>query len=135
MMFNKEELTKVTGAELLKDSGKSLNYNISTDTRTIKSNDIYLPLKGANFDGEKFIDKALESGANAYFTTSDSVFDDAELVLKVENTLDAYLNIAKYYRNKINPITIAITGSAGKTTTKELVYSVVSQKYKNQKTF
>lgn len=135
MMFNKEELTKVTGAELLKDSGKSLNYNISTDTRTIKSNDIYLPLKGANFDGEKFIDKALESGAKAYFTTSDSVFDDAELVLKVENTLDAYLDIAKYYRNKINPVTIAITGSAGKTTTKELVYSVVSQKYKTQKTF
>ena len=41
MMFNKEELTKVTGAELLKDSGKSLNYNIYTDTRTIKSNDIF----------------------------------------------------------------------------------------------
>lgn len=50
--------------------------------------------------------------------------------MKVENTLDAYLNIAKYYRNKINPITIAITGSAGKTTTKELVYSVVSQNIK-----
>lgn len=135
MMFNKEELIKATGAKVLKDSNKEASFNVSTDTRTIKTGDIYLPLKGANFDGEKFIDKAIISGAKAYFTTSDNIFDNADLVLKVESTLEAYLNIAKYYRNKINPITIAITGSAGKTTTKELVYSVVSQKYNTQKTF
>lgn len=136
MMFNREELIEAAGAESLKNScGNSVKFNISTDTRTIGKGDIYLPLKGANFDGEKFIDKALEFGAAGYFTTEDKIYENAEIALKVNNTLGAYLNIAKYYRKKINPITVAITGSSGKTTTKEMVYSVLSQKFKTQKTF
>lgn len=135
MMFKKEDLILATNAQILKDSGSDDEYCISTDTRTIKFGDIYLPLKGASFDGEMFIDKAIESGAKAYFTTKDTVLDGSDLVLKVGNTLNAYLNIAKFYRHKINPITVAITGSAGKTTTKELVYSVLSQKFNTQKTF
>jgi len=136
MRFKKEELIHATGAEVLKDNTNSTTtYSISTDTRTIKPQDIYLPLKGANFDGEKFIQKAIELGIKAYFTTSDTVLDDANLILKVEDTLQAYLKIAKYYREKINPITIGITGSSGKTTTKELIYSVLTQKFKTQKTF
>ncbi len=129
-------MIEISGAESLKDTiFEAQKFNISTDTRTIKNTDIYLPLKGANFDGENFIDKAIEAGAKAYFTTKGYVSDKAELVLKVKNTLDTYLNFAKYYRNKINPITVAITGSSGKTTTKEIVYSVLSQKFKTQKTF
>lgn len=135
MMFNWEELISATGAEVLKNEYKDTHsFNISTDTRTIASGDMYLPLKGANFDGETFIDRALEAGAVGYFTTGNKVYDNAKLVLKIDNTLDAYLNIAKYYRRKIKPIAVAITGSSGKTTTKELVYSVLSQKYKTQKT-
>lgn len=136
MMFNREELIEITGAVPLKDSADGIEcFNISTDTRTIKNRDIYLPLKGASFDGEMFIDKALDAGATAYFTTKDEVLESADFVLKVENTLDAYLNIAKYYRHKINPVTIAITGSSGKTTTKEIVYSVLKEKFKTHKTF
>lgn len=136
MMFNREELIKATGAKPLKDAVRdNKNFNISTDTRTIQKGDIYLPLKGETFDGEKFIDKALASGAVGYFTTGNKIYDNAELVLKVSDTLGAYLDIAKFYRQKINPITVAITGSAGKTTTKELVYSVLSQKFKTQKTY
>lgn len=136
MMFNREELIEISGAESLKDTTfEAQQFNISTDTRSITSNDIYLPLKGANFDGENFINKAIEAGAKAYFTTKDLIIDNAELVLKVKNTLETYLNLAKYYRHKINPITVAITGSSGKTTTKEIVYSVLSQKFKTQKTF
>lgn len=136
MMFTRDELIKATGAEILRDSLKnSVEFRISTDTRTIEENDIYLPLKGENFDGENFIDKALESGSKAYFTTKDILLEDADLVLKVKDTKEAYLNIAKYFRKKINPITVAITGSSGKTTTKEMVYSVLSQKFKTQKTF
>ena len=129
-------MIEISGAESLKDNiFEAQKFNISTDTRTIKNTDIYLPLKGANFDGENFIDKAIEAGAKAYFTTKNYVSDKAGLVLKVKNTLDTYLNFAKYYRNKINPITVAITGSSGKTTTKEIIYSVLSQKFKTQKTF
>lgn len=135
MMFEKEELIKATGAEVLKNNGENCRYTISTDTRTIKHGNIYLPLKGETFDGEKFIEKALEAGAEAYFTTSDYVFDNAKFVLKVIDTKKAYIDIANYYRNKINPITVGITGSAGKTTTKELVYSVLKEKFNTQKTF
>ena len=134
-MFNKEELIKATGAEVLKDSGIDMDFNISTDTRTITPNDIYLPLKGETFDGEKFIDKALTSGAKAYFTTGSTVFDNADFVLKVADTKDAYMKIAQFFRNKINPVVVGITGSSGKTTTKEMVYSVLNRKFKTHKTF
>ncbi len=136
MMFKWEDLQEATGASLLKNNiEKDISFSISTDTRTIKSGDIYLPLKGASFDGENFIDKALENGAIGYFTTGDKVFENAQIVFQVPNTTEAYLNIAKFYREKINPKTVAITGSSGKTTTKEIVYSVLSQKFKTQKTF
>lgn len=126
-----------TGATVLKctDIDDNASFNISTDTRTIQKGDIYLPLKGETFDGENFIDKAIESGAVGYFTTGDEIFDGAKLALKVSDTKEGYLNLAKLYRNRINPITVAITGSSGKTTTKEMVYSVLSQKFKTQKTF
>ncbi|MBP3821761.1 UDP-N-acetylmuramoyl-tripeptide--D-alanyl-D-alanine ligase [bacterium] len=131
-MFTKEELIAITGAKVLKDTGINKDYTVSTDTRTIKESDIYLPLKGETFDGEKFVDS---EGIFAYFTTKNIVTDRANFVLKVSNTKEAYINIASYYRKKINPITVGITGSAGKTTTKELVYSVLKEKFKTQKTF
>lgn len=136
MMFARDELINITGAEVLKhaDSGVK-SYSVSTDTRTIKSGEIYLPLKGETFDGENFIDNALESGADAYFTSKNIINDKANFILQTDNTLIAYLKIARYYRQKINPLTVAVTGSSGKTTTKEIIYSVLSQKYKTQKTF
>ena len=122
MKFEKEEFIKITGAKVLKNIGGKEKFEISTDTRTITCENIYLPLKGENFDGEKFIDNAISSGAKAYFTTSDKVCDGAEFVLQVPDTKESYLKIASYCREKFNPITIGITGSAGKTTTKEMVY-------------
>lgn len=136
MMFSRDELIEITGAIVLKDDvSPESTFAISTDTRTINNADIYLPLKGASFDGENFIDKALEAGTEAYFTTKENVYSNAKLVLKVENTLNAYLKLAQYYKQKFNPITIGITGSSGKTTTKEIVYSVLNEKFKTHKTF
>lgn len=135
MMFSKEELIDVTFAKVLKDNGCCRKFYISTDTRTISENDIYLPLKGETFDGEVFIDKALENGVKAYFTTGEIVSDRADLVLQVSDTKEAYMKIAQYYRNKINPTVAGITGSSGKTTTKEMVYSVLNYKFKTHKTF
>ena len=121
------ELIKATGAEVLKEY-EDREVRISTDTRTIKEGDFYLPLKGASFDGEKFIDQALEKGAVGAFCTKEGG------TLLVKDTLTAYLQLANYRRNKINPTVVAITGSSGKTTTKELVASVLSEKYKTFKT-
>jgi len=105
---------------------------ISTDTRTIKSGDFYLPLKGASFDGEKFIEQALEKGAVGTFCTDDKKYN--ALTIKVPDTLTTYLQLANYRRNQINPTVVAITGSSGKTTTKELVASVLEEHFKTFKT-
>lgn len=131
MKFTVEELKLATNAEVK----GSLNgeFEISTDTRTIKKGDLYLPLKGANFDGENFCDKAIESGAVGCFCTKDDCL--AKFSLKVQNTLTSYLEIANFARKKYNPTVVAITGSSGKTTTKEMVYSVLSEKFKTHKTY
>lgn len=130
MRFTLEDLKNATNAEIKGEVEGS--FEISTDTRTIKKGDIYLPLKGANFDGEAFCDKAIEAGASGCFCTKEH---DINLTLKVEDTLKAYLQIANFARKKYSPKVIGVTGSSGKTTTKEMIYSVVSEKFKAHKTF
>ena len=125
------EIVEAVKPEILNGSGKDLDVNISTDTRTIKPGDFYLPLKGASFDGEKFIPQAIEKGAAGCFTTYASVYG---ITFKVPDTLEAYLKLANYRRRKLNFTVVAITGSSGKTTTKELVSSVLSEKFKTFKT-
>ena len=131
MKFTVDELRKATDAEI--KNGKDGSFEISTDTRTLKKGDLYLPLKGANFDGENFCDKALEAGAIGCFCTKDNC--PADFSLKVSDTLTAYLQLANFARKKYNPVIVAITGSSGKTTTKEMVYSVLSEKFRTHKTY
>ena len=129
-----EELAKAVGAKILtKDFDKNTETDISTDTRTIKKGDFYLPLKGANFDGEKFIQQALEKGAIGAFCTKIPENTDG-IFIEVPDTLTAYLQLANYQRKKRNYTVVAITGSSGKTTTKELVASTLASKYKVFKT-
>lgn len=136
MRLSIKELIEATSAEVLVSKNDTdIETSISTDTRTLKSGDFYLPLKGESFDGEKFISKAIEQGAIGCFVTKSADFTSADYVLKVADTKIAYLNIANYVRKKYNPKTIAITGSSGKTTTKEMVYAVCNYKFKTQKTF
>lgn len=123
-----KKIIEVTGAKVLQNIDEELDVRISTDTRTIQAGDFYLPLKGASFDGEKFINQALEKGAVGAFCTEDNG------TLQVNNTLETYLQLANYRRNKLNFKVVAITGSSGKTTTKELVASTLSAKYKTFKT-
>ena len=67
-----EEIISASGAQVIKTIETIDNIEISTDTRTIKNGDFYLPLKGANFDGENFLDKAIESGAIGCIITRDT---------------------------------------------------------------
>ncbi len=122
------DLICATGAKVLKEVDEDLDVRISTDTRTIEPGDFYLPLKGASFDGEKFINQALEKGAVGAFCTGGAG------TLQVEDTLKAYLELANFRRNKLDFTVVAITGSSGKTTTKELVASTLSEKFKTFKT-
>ena len=131
MRFTLEELKKATNAEI--KGYVDGDFEISTDTRTIKKGDIYLPLKGENFDGEAFCDKAIYAGAVGCFCTKEC--PSATLSLKVNDTKIAYLQIANFARRKYSPKVIGVTGSSGKTTTKEMIYSVVWEKFKSHKTF
>lgn len=135
MMFNLDEIIEASGAELIKNTSDSDDFNISTDTRTINKGDLYLPLKGASFDGENFLSQAVDKGAAGCFITKDDYPEDAKIVLKVKDTLSAYLSLAQFLRRKYNPKTIAVTGSSGKTTTKEIIFSVLDEKFKTHKTF
>ena len=130
------ELIKASGAKILSEPDGDLEVKISTDTRTIGSGDFYLPLKGANFDGEKFIQEALDKGAAGAFCTEapDERKGNGKTLLLADNTLETYLKLANYRRNKLNFTVVAVTGSSGKTTTKELVASVLAEKFKTFKT-
>lgn len=136
MSFNIEEVIKNTNGILLKGDTKSdVVFEISTDTRKIKEGDFYLPLRGENYDGHSFIDNAVKGGAIGYFTQDKrKVNENAQFIIYVENTLVAYMKLAQYLRRKINPKVVAITGSSGKTTVKEMMYSVLSTTYKTHKT-
>ena len=135
------ELIEATNAKVIGSFDNDIEVNISTDTRTIKEGDFYLPLKGASFDGEKFIDQALEKGAAGAFCTEivsssqpSHIGRRSVVLLQVSDTLIAYLQLANYLRNKQNYTVVAITGSSGKTTTKEIVASTLESKYKVFKT-
>ena len=128
-----KDIIKAIGANIqLSEEESERDVKISTDTRTIQAGDFYLPLKGASFDGEKFINQALEKGAIGTFCTDNTKYD--AITIKVPDTLTAYLQLANYRRNQLNPTVVAVTGSSGKTTTKELVASVLGEKFKTFKT-
>lgn len=134
MKFTFEDIVKATDAKILQCRNKSGQFTISTDSRNINDSNIYLPLKGERFDGHDFIKDALEKGARGYFTSNKNTIEtNAKFILYVEDTLEAYLKLALFYKEKIKPITVAITGSSGKTTTKEMMASVMSQDYKVHK--
>ncbi len=135
MRFTIEELIEATGANLIVASDGEDDFEISTDTRTIGSGMLYLPLKGENFNGFDFIQNALDAGASGCFIEDlKDVNPDADFILQVKNTKEAYLKIAEFYRDKVNPKVIMITGSSGKTTVKEMMSAVMSVKFKTHKT-
>lgn len=134
MKFTYEEIVKATGAQVLQCTNTSGVFSISTDSRSINDTNVYLPLKGENFDGQDFIKDAVDKGARGYFTSDKKlIFSQAKFILYVENPLEAYLKLALYYKEKVQPITIAITGSSGKTTTKEMMASVMGQAFRVHK--
>ncbi len=102
---------------------------ICTDTRNIKKNSIFFALKGGNFNGNEFAAKAIEAGSE-YAVVDEKQFCISDNYLLVEDALTALQELAKYHRSHLQIPIIGITGSNGKTTTKELIHAVLSSKYK-----
>ena len=107
----------------------SKSSGISTDTRTIKKNNIFFCLKGENFDGNLFIDKAFHLGASFVIYDDEQLNYKSKKAVRVKNALETLQSLAKYHRSKFNIPVIGLTGSNGKTTSKELINSVLSQKF------
>lgn len=106
---------------------------ICTDTRKIIEGSLFFALKGDNFNANTFAQKALESGA-AFAIIDEAEYKTDDRFILVEDVLTALQELAKYHRQQLNIPVIGLTGSNGKTTTKELVLSVLSTKFKAQAT-
>jgi UDP-N-acetylmuramoyl-tripeptide--D-alanyl-D-alanine ligase len=105
------------------------NPVICTDTRKIKPQAIFFALKGANFNGNEFAEKAIESGCS-YAVIDEANYQKGDKFILVEDVLKELQNLANYHRKQLQYTKIiALTGSNGKTTTKELIYAVLSKKY------
>ena len=113
--------------ELLHQHFKS-GLGITTDTRNLKKGAIFFALKGANFNGNKFAEKALQEGCVLAVVDEDTGVEDSRIV-KVDSVLQTLQNLANFHRKQFNIPILGITGSNGKTTTKELVGAVLSKKY------
>lgn len=107
--------------------------SVQTDTRKLQPGDIYFALKGDNFDGNLFAGEALEKGA-AYAVIDNAAYKINDQMILVEDVLTTVQQLAKYHRQQFNIPFIAITGSNGKTTSKELVHAVLSTIYKTYTT-
>ncbi|MEY4925722.1 MAG: hypothetical protein RI894_158 [Bacteroidota bacterium] len=103
--------------------------NIATDTRKITKNCLFIALKGDNFDGNNFVAQAFAAGASYCVIDNPSAAINEQCIL-VENGLKTLQNLAHYHRKKIDVPVIGITGSNGKTTTKELVQRVLAKKFR-----
>ena len=102
---------------------------VSTDTRNIKKDSLYIALKGENFDGNTFAEKAVELGAK-YAIVDNKDFANESTIFYVKDSLIFLQKLSNYHRKKFNIPLIGITGSNGKTTSKELINVVLSKKYK-----
>jgi len=107
---------------------------ISTDTRKIKTNTLFFALKGDNFDGNKYAQLALDYGAS-YAIIDDKNIPKTEKIILVKDSLKTLQDLASYHRKQIDIPIIALTGSNGKTTTKELINQVLSSTYNTIATY
>lgn len=130
----KEILDIIEGKWLGEEKGlEGEIFSLSTDTRKITPSSLFVPLKGERFDGHAFVEEALAKGAVASFWQEGLEIPPSLVggpLILVADPLTALQKVASTYREEINPLVIAITGSNGKTTTKDLVTSLLKIKYR-----
>lgn len=128
------ELVFALSGELINGNLDFLIDNVSIDSRNVNASSLFIAIVGEVHDAHDFISSAYDNGCRTFVVSKRDCFfrDDMNLIL-VDDTKKAYGNIAKYYRDKFSIDIIGITGSTGKTTVKDMVYGVLSTKYKTLK--
>ncbi|OCB00301.1 UDP-N-acetylmuramoyl-tripeptide--D-alanyl-D-alanine ligase [Clostridium beijerinckii] len=138
MDLNLAEIIKAVDGEIIVKNNEGIFNKISTDTRKIQENNLFIALKGENFNGNDYTIQAIEKGASIIII-DDVKFKIEDLknrgtIIKVKDTKEALGDLARFYRKKIGVKVVGITGSTGKTSTKDLVAAFLSGKYKVFKT-
>lgn len=131
MELNFKEVQKC----LIEDNKKYLDIEdfeisgISIDTRTMKKGEIFICIKGDKYDANDFIDIAIKKGVKAIITDKKVDLEGIPVIV-VENVIESMQKLAEFYLKKMNVKVIAVTGSTGKTTTKNMIDIILSNKYK-----
>lgn len=131
--FTAEEIIHITGGSH-KGILTAPITQLSTDSRDKNNGGLFIAIKGERFDGHDFIGEAVKNGAICYMTSRRENVDFAAAAVYVDDTVAALGALANAHRRRINPVTVAVTGSVGKTTTKQFIYSVLNETYNTHKT-
>ncbi|NWF50586.1 MAG: UDP-N-acetylmuramoyl-tripeptide--D-alanyl-D-alanine ligase [Ignavibacteriaceae bacterium] len=132
-----KDLFEVPSAEIFNPDALKAVRSVSIDSRNIKKGSLFIAIKGNKFDGHDFIKEAIESGAFCVMINKKNFhqFSDLEIpFITVEDTVKALGDVARIWRRKLNTKVIALTGSAGKTTTKEMLSVLLREKFNVNKT-
>lgn len=133
--LNIKEIVRAVGGTLLNGDEKSAITSVSTNSKEIGRNGLFVPIIGERVDAHDFIYDAFDNGAAAVFTSREiSHFIQDKVYIKVEDTKNALQILASYYRDKFLIPVIGVTGSVGKTTTKEMIAKALEPRYKVLKT-
>ena len=128
------EICAAVGGTLLQDSGAPVT-GVTTDSRAVQPGQLFIPLVGERFDGHTYISKALDGGAAGCLTAREpETLLPGKFYIRVADTRLALKALASWYRGKFDLPVVQVTGSAGKTTTKEMIASVLSQRYNTLRT-
>ena len=129
------EICAAVGGTLLQGTGDTLITGVTTDSRAVSAGQLFIPLTGERFDGHAYIGGALAAGAAGCLTArTPETLLPGKAYVQVADTRLALAALAAWYRGRFDLPVVQITGSAGKTTTKEMVASVLSQRYDTLKT-
>jgi UDP-N-acetylmuramoyl-tripeptide--D-alanyl-D-alanine ligase len=130
------QIAKLAGGSISADDTSALVSRISTDSRTLRDGDLFVPLRGDNFDGHKFIEQAAERGAAGAMVEEawKGKTPRGFALIRVADTLVGYQTLAANYRSSLPLKVIAITGSNGKTSTKDFVAATLAKKFRVTKT-
>lgn len=129
-----KEILAATGGTLLCGREDTVLEHISIDSRTMKGNDLFVPIIGEKVDAHRFIDQAFLHGAAAVLTSEHDVMESEKPWIRVNDTKRALQAVGSFYRDRLSLPLIGITGSVGKTTTREMVACALSSRYQVYKT-
>lgn len=128
-----DEIVKATKGKLLLNNNKEVEY-ISTSSKDIKENTLFIPIKGEKYDGHAFLEDAYNNGCRIFLIDKNHEFYKKDIsLIEVNDTLLALGSLARFYLDKFNVDLIGVTGSVGKTSTRDIIYSVLNEKYKTLK--